>query len=68
MASNCTSNNVQHIRYDEYINTKIRSIFICIDKSTIDTQTSAAILSPNLVLCSGKDGHLRLFRNRYAVR
>jgi hypothetical protein len=38
------------------------------DKSTIDIHTSAIILSPNLVLCCGKDGQLRLFQNRYEVK
>jgi hypothetical protein len=41
---------------------------VFIDKSVIDTHTSAIILSPNLVLCCGKDGQLRLFRNRYEVK
>ena len=38
-----------------------------IDKSAIDAHTSAIILSQDLVLCCGKDGQLRLFRNRYEV-
>ena len=37
------------------------------DKSTMNDHTSAIILSPNLVLCCGKDGLLRLFRNSYEV-
>ncbi len=42
--------------------------FIVIDKASIDIQTSAIILSPNLALCCGKDGQLRLFRNRFEVK
>ncbi len=38
-----------------------------VDKSVIDAHTSAIILNANLVLCCGKDGYLRLFRNRYEV-
>ncbi|CAF3919790.1 unnamed protein product [Rotaria sp. Silwood2] len=34
-----------------------------IDKSFVEMHTSAIILSPNLVLCSGKDGQIRLFQN-----
>jgi len=41
--------------------------FFRIDQSTIESHISAIILSPNLVLCCGKDGQLRLFRNRYEV-
>ncbi len=39
-----------------------------LDKASMDTHTSAIILSPSLALCCGKDGHLRLFRNRYEVK
>jgi hypothetical protein len=39
-----------------------------LDKSAMDAHTSAIILSPTLVLCCGKDGQLRLFRNRFEVR
>lgn len=39
-----------------------------IDKSAVETHTSAIILSPNLVLCCSKDGQLRLFRNGYEVK
>ncbi|CAF0869591.1 unnamed protein product [Rotaria sordida] len=34
-----------------------------IDKSFIEMHTSAIVLSPNLVLCSGKDGQIRVFQN-----
>ena len=39
-----------------------------LDKSIADTHTSAITLSSNLVLCCGKDGQLRLFRNYYEVK
>ncbi|CAF3756680.1 unnamed protein product [Rotaria sordida] len=32
-------------------------------KSFIEMHTSAIVLSPNLVLCSGKDGQIRVFQN-----
>lgn len=38
-----------------------------LDKSTMNDHSSAIILSANLVLCCGKDGLLRLFRNSYEV-
>jgi hypothetical protein len=38
------------------------------DKANMDTHTSAIILSPSLALCCGKDGQLRLFRNRFEVK
>ncbi|CAF0968280.1 unnamed protein product [Adineta steineri] len=36
-----------------------------IDKSIMEMQTSAIVLSPNLVLCCSKDGQIRLFGNFY---
>ena len=39
-----------------------------LDKFIADAQSSAIILSSNLVLCCGKDGQLRLFRNFYEVK
>ena len=38
-----------------------------VDKSSIETHSSAIVLSSNLVLCCSKDGQLRLFRNSYEV-
>lgn len=38
-----------------------------LDKSSIETHSSAIVLSSNLVLCCSKDGQLRLFRNSYEV-
>jgi hypothetical protein len=33
----------------------------------MDAHISSIVLTPNLVLCCGKDGQLRLYRNRYEV-
>ena len=38
-----------------------------IDKTVVETHSSALALSPTLALCCGKDGQLRLFRNSYEV-
>ena len=51
----------------DYKLNSINQCSLCLDKSTINDHTSAIILSPNLVLCCGKDGLLRLFRNSYEV-
>jgi len=34
----------------------------------MEKQTSAIVLSPNLVLCCGKDGQMRLFGDFYEVK
>jgi len=39
-----------------------------LDRTTVLTHTSPVVLNRNLVLCCGKDGQLRLFRNRHEVK
>jgi hypothetical protein len=42
--------------------------FLFIEKTIMEKQTSAIVLSPNLVLCCGKDGQMRLFGDFYEVK
>ncbi|CAF4732660.1 unnamed protein product [Rotaria sp. Silwood1] len=52
--------NIQHIQWYQMTHPISCNT---IDKSFVEMHTSAIMLSPNLVLCSGKDGQIRLFQN-----
>jgi hypothetical protein len=39
-----------------------------LDKAIVEANKSAIILAPNLILCCGKDGQIRLFRNNFEVK
>ena len=43
-------------------------MFVFLDKSVVESHTSAITLSASMILCCGKDGQLRLFRNYYEVK